>query len=254
MKNKKKLIITSIIVVAIVGVVLFLTTGRARTDVYLKDFKVSTDGKIMTLEVGVSSSAGYVRKMKRTSGSMNYYYTFYSTYGINSKLGAKDTFEIELDESVDEIYFYTGDKGYRLELVRNTATQEWERINYNEDNKLTMNLFEKDEIIKVAIDTYAQNNSYFEYNDKKTIDTLYNIFAGLETREINKNYNPENPEEMYKVIFYNDENMLLESDNDIFKSTVEVYRKEGKYYAEQVYNGIYEITEEDFNTIKSYVR
>ena len=45
----------------------------------------------MTIKVGVSSSAGYVRKMKRTSGSMNYYYTFYSTFGINSKIGAKDT-------------------------------------------------------------------------------------------------------------------------------------------------------------------
>lgn len=254
MKNKKKIIIVCIIVIAIIVVGLFLATGRARTDVYLKDFKVSADGKIMTLEVGVSSSTGYVRKMKRTSGSMNGYYTFYSTFGINSKLGAKDTFEIELDENVDEIYFYTGDKGYRLELVRNTTTQEWEKIDYKENNTLKMNLFEKGEIIKVAIDTYAQNNNYFEYTDKKTIDALYNIFDGLETKEINKNYNPENPEEMYKVIFYNDEYMLIESDNDIFKAYVEIYRKDGKYYAEQVYNGIYEITEEDFNLIKSYVK
>ena len=52
----------------------------------------------MTIKVGVSSSAGYIRKMKRTSGSMNGYYTFYSTFGINSKLGAKDTFEIQLDK------------------------------------------------------------------------------------------------------------------------------------------------------------
>ena len=29
---------------------------------------------------------------------MNGYYTFYSTYGLNSKIGAKDTFEIELNE------------------------------------------------------------------------------------------------------------------------------------------------------------
>ena len=43
--------------------------------------------------------------MKRTSGSMNYYFTFYSTFGINSKLGAKGTFEIELDENMDEIIF-----------------------------------------------------------------------------------------------------------------------------------------------------
>ena len=113
MKNKKTLIIVGIVVIAIIGVGLFLATGRARTDVYLKDFEISADGKTMKLKVGVSSSAGYVRKMERTSGSTNGYYTFYSTYGINSKMGAKDTFEIVLDEDTDEIYFYTGDKGYR---------------------------------------------------------------------------------------------------------------------------------------------
>lgn len=252
--NKKKQIIIMSIVIALIGIVLIFSTGRARTDVYLKDFKLSADGKTMTLKVGVSSSSGYVRKMKRTSGSMNYYYTFYSTYGINSKIGAKDTFEIKLDENVDEIYFYTGDKGYRLELVRNTATKKWEKINYKENNTLKMNLFAKDEITKVAIDTYALDNNYFEYNDKNTIEKLYNIFSGLETKEVNKNYNPENPEEMYRVVFFNDENMLIESDNDIFRSDVEVYRKNGKYYAEQRYNGIYKITEEDFNTIKSYVK
>ena len=35
-------------------------------------------GKTITLKVGVSSSAGYVRKIKQTSGSSNGYYTFYS--------------------------------------------------------------------------------------------------------------------------------------------------------------------------------
>ena len=254
MKNKKTNFIISIIVITIIGVGLFLATGRARTDVYLKDFEISADGKILTLKVGVSSSSGYIRKMKRTSGSTNGYYTFYSTFGINSKLGAKDTFEINIDDDMDEIYFYTGDKGYKLVLVRNTATKEWEKINYKENNNLTLNLFEKDEIIKVAINTYAQNNNYYEYTDKNTIEKIYSIFDKLETKVVSKTYNPENPEEMYRIIFFNDENMLIESDNDILKSNLDVYRKNGKYYAEQRYNGIYEITAEDFNLIKSYIK
>ena len=251
---KKKTLIISIIVITIIGVSLFLTTGRPRTDVYLGDFELSQDGKTMTLKVGVSSSAGYIRKMKRTSGSTNHYYTFYSTYGINSKIGAKDTFEIELDENVHEIYFYTKDKGYRLELIKNEETKEWEKANSKDEKNLTMNLFEKDEIISVAIDNYAQTNNYFEHKDKKTIETLYNIFKNLETKEINKYSKEEKQEEKYKIIFYNDEFMLLESDNDIFKSTIEIYRKNNKYYAKQIKNGIYEITEEDFNTIKSYAK
>jgi len=253
MKNKMKLIVIPIIITIIIVVGVFLATGKARIDVYLKDFKVSKDGTTMTLKVGVSNSAGYIRKMKRTSGSMNYYYTFYKTYGINSKLGAKDTFKIELDKNVDEIYFYTGDKGYRLVLIKDQITQEWQKINYSQNNTLEINLFKKEEIIKVAINTYSQNNNYFEYTDPDTIETLYNIFNGLKTKELNNNYNPKNPEEMYRTIFFNDENMLIESNNDIYKSAIEVYRKDGKYYAEQRYNGIYEITEEDFNTIKNYL-
>ena len=78
MKKKFIIILLGLIVMVIMG--LFLATGRARTDVYLGDFELSKDGKTMTLKVGVSSSAGYIRKMKRSSGSTNYYYTFYCIY------------------------------------------------------------------------------------------------------------------------------------------------------------------------------
>lgn len=135
MRNKKKLIIISFIILVIILIGLFLAMGSSRTDVYLKDFEVSSDGKIMTLKVGVTSSSGYVRKMKRTSGSTNHYYTFYSTFGINSKLGSKDTFKIELDEDMDEIYFYTGDKGYKLVLTKHKVTGEWTKINYADSKK-----------------------------------------------------------------------------------------------------------------------
>ena len=74
--KKNKTLIISIIVIAVILVGLFLASGGSRTDVFLKGFDLSQDGKTMTLKVGVSSSAGYIRKMKQTSGSMNYYFTF----------------------------------------------------------------------------------------------------------------------------------------------------------------------------------
>lgn len=82
MKNIRKLIIVCIALMVLVIGSSFLLTGKARTDVYLKDFEVSSDGKKMILKVGVSGSSGYVRKIKRTSDSANGYYTFYSTYGL----------------------------------------------------------------------------------------------------------------------------------------------------------------------------
>ena len=120
------------------------------------------------------------------------------------------------------------------------------------DKIIKPNLFDRSEIIKVVIDNYSQYNNTIEYNDKIIIDNIYNIFINLETEVESKKLNQENPEELYKVIFFNDEFMLAESDNDIFKSTMEVYRKNDKYYAEEINNGIYEITEDDFNIIKNY--
>ena len=251
---RRKVFVGIVIFVIILIGGLILVTGGARTDVVLGGYDLSTDGKTMTLKVGVSSSAGYIRKMKRTSGSMNYYLTFYSTFGINSKLGAKDTFEIELDDNVDEIYFYTGNKGYKLVLIKYSVTQEWKKINYSANGTFKLNLLDKDDIIKVGINTYAQDSNYFEYDDKNIIDKIYNIFSDLETKVVSKTYNPENPDEMYSIKFICDPMKLIYSDKVREDTIIEIYKKDGKYYAEQRYNGIYEITEKDFNIIKNYVK
>jgi len=159
MKNKKRIIISSIVILLALLIGLFLSTGSARTDVYLKEFSVDEKCNQMSIKVGVSSSAGYVRKMKRTSGSMNYYYTFYSTFGINSKLGAKDTFEIPLDENVDEIYFYTGGKGYKKVLDKND-NGEWIKVeNYDLITSLKKNEKASTEIL-VKFDGVLYGKSY----------------------------------------------------------------------------------------------
>lgn len=179
--KKKKTLIISIIVIAVILVGLFLASGGSRTDVFLKDFELSQNGETMTLKVGVSSSAGYIRKMKRTSGSMNYYFTFYSTFGINSKLGAKDTFEIELDNNVDEIYFYTGGKGYKKVLEKND-NGDW--IKVSSANK-------KIEVIKPEYHNGIKFNKYLE-RDNKIIYLAGNIeeiyYSDLDTRMSLKDY------------------------------------------------------------------
>lgn len=247
MKKRKMLIIVGIIVISIIGIGLFLVTGGARTDVYLNDFEVSADGKTMKLKVLVSGSAGYVRKIGRTSGSTNGYYTFYSTYGINSKIGAKDTFEIELDEDMDEIYFYTGDKGYKLVLTKHKVTKKWEKVNYADEEKIKIDLPSKADIIKVGINTYAQDMNYFEYSDKEVIEKIYNIFVGLETSIPSVTFNPEVTGEMYAIFFDTNE------DPERIEWYTDIYKQDDKYFIEQRYNGIYEVTEADFNLIKSYI-
>ncbi len=245
---KKKFIIISTVVVFFVTL-LFLMTGRERTDVYVRDFIVSEDGRRMTLKVGVSSSTGYVRKIKRTSSSTNYYYTFYSTFGINSKIGAKDTFELALDDNVNEIYFYTGNKGYRLELMKSLDTQEWVKFNYAKNNTFKLKLIDKSDVEKIEISYRGRDDNYFDYTDKNTINVIYAILENLETQTVSKSFSPLEYEEIYTINFYNDDSVNALSD-----SYIAVYKRAEKYYVEQRYNGIYEITEKDFNTIKSYVK
>jgi len=160
MKKKNIIILTVVVIIAFITLFI-LITGRARTDVYLKDYEISSDGKKMTLNIGVTNSSGYVRKMKRTSGSTNYYYTFYSTFGINSKIGAKDTFTIDIDENVDEIYFYTGDGGYKLVLQKD-INDNWVRpSNCNYEFKEYLTLQDK------KIFTICMDEVYLKENAKK---------------------------------------------------------------------------------------
>ena len=134
----KKVIICIVAVTLIVFIALFLSTGGVRTDVVLRNYKVSEDGKTMTITVDVLSSAGYIRKMKQTDNYMEpdlINLTFYSTFGINSKLGAKDTFTLELDSNVDEIYFNKGNKGYNKVLKKDKETGEWNIVKNVDSNR-----------------------------------------------------------------------------------------------------------------------
>ena len=122
---------------------------------------------------------------------------------------------------------------------------------YVSTETLKPSLFDRDEIIKVSINNYSQYQNIFEYTDKDIIDKIYNLFKDLKTNVKSKSNESEKPDELYTVTFFNDENMLIQSDNDIFKAIVHVYRKGNKYYAEEQKNGIYEITEDAFNVIKN---
>lgn len=161
--NKKNFIIMFIVIILIILGFIVLSTGRARTDVYLKDYDLSSDGQTLTLKVGVLSSSGYVRKMKQTSGSMNYYLTFYSTFGIHSKLGAKDTYTIKLDSNVDEIYFYTGKKGYKKVLEKNESGT-WVRVLEIKNLKIKTIVDQTTEIEKFvcaeALEQFYEDDNY----------------------------------------------------------------------------------------------
>lgn len=126
MKKRITLIIILVTFIAI-GVLLFSTGGKM-SDVFLNDYRVSEDGNVMSLKVGVASSIGYVRTMKERQDDRKIYLTFYSTYGLNSNIGANSEFQIDLKPAINEIYFYRGDSGYKMILQKNENTDEWNLV------------------------------------------------------------------------------------------------------------------------------
>jgi len=203
---KKKVMIISFIVLVLIVMGFFLALGGKRTDVFLKDFELSQDGKTMTLKVGVSSSAGYIRKMKQTSGSMNYYFTFYSTFGINSKLGAKDTFEIELDNNVDEIYFYTGGKGYK-KVLEKTNDGDWVKVKdnytgYELVKDLKKNEYASTEIL-VKFDNVLYGKSYAIIDYAGGTEKIGVIDKLIDNGYVPKLNNETNTEELLNAEVYN---------------------------------------------------
>jgi hypothetical protein len=128
---KKKIVISTILMIIIVIVLLAFITGGKMAGVFLNDYAISEDGHVMTLKVGVASSLGYVRTFKVRQDDNKLYLTFYSTFGLNSKIGATNEFQIKLASSASEIYFYRGNIGYELILKKNEDSNEWQKIKSN---------------------------------------------------------------------------------------------------------------------------
>ena len=124
----KVILIIAIIVVAIAS--FLIGTGFIkRTDVVLYDYIVAEDESEIILDVQVSSSMGHIRGFKDNGGGIKpHYLTFYSTFGgLNSSLGAKNSFILEMDDDDTEIYFSRPNGGYELVLIKNVDNGKWER-------------------------------------------------------------------------------------------------------------------------------
>jgi len=90
----------------------------------LRDFTQTED--TVTIQVDVISSAGYVRTCKqRTNSGGDLTLGFYSTYGLNSRRGSKDTFTIETPEGCNRIFFERADGVPYMVLVRDRETGVW---------------------------------------------------------------------------------------------------------------------------------
>ena len=92
-----------------------------------------------------------------------------------------------------------------------------------------------------------QNGKRTQVNEQDKINDIINIVGEVKRTTTNESVqdSPINVENEIKIDFEYDENKT---------STVFVYKKKGKYFIEQPYNGIYRISLDDYSSIEKYIR
>ena len=128
---KKKIIIILLTLLCIVAVWMIGSGFTVKTSVYITDdFIVSEEEDEITFTVGIGSAMGFVRDYKDEGGGVKpHYLKFYSAWGgLNSSIGAKNKFTLELSPEDTEIYVYHGNGGYDLVLEKNSVSGEWQRV------------------------------------------------------------------------------------------------------------------------------
>ena len=126
----------------------------------------------------------------------------------------------------------------------NEEIQKYEK-ELNKNKEYVINLFELKEISSITIDTLAQYDNEKEFNDEESIEEIYEVFADKKTHIESVNDIPVNPDILYFVKFKNDFGN--------YKSAY-IYKKDNQYYIEQPYNGIYQVTEDEYTRIEKVVK
>lgn len=108
-----------------------------------------------------------------------------------------------------------------------------------------IDLYKLDDVSNITIDILSQYDNLKEFTDEITINKIYSVFNDKTTYTKSVNDNPIEPDVLYAVQFKN-------KNND--SKTIYIYKKGKNFYIEQPYNGIYETTEEEFNTIESFIK
>ncbi len=121
--KKRYFIIIPIIIIALVALYLVGTGFTKQGDTYIADFSLSEDGTEMTITVGVSSSAGYVRKISESQqfGGKLYLDCYSAFGGFNGSWGAKSEYVIQLDKYTEMIGLFRGANCYQAVLQKDSS-------------------------------------------------------------------------------------------------------------------------------------
>ena len=116
---------------------------------------------------------------------------------------------------------------------------------FNKINKYsyTLNIPSDDSVYSINLE---QNGKKIEVSEQDKIKDIIYVISEVKRTTTNESIqdSPINVENEIKIDFEYEENK---------NSTVFVYKKNGKYFVEQPYNGIYRISPDEYNSIEKYI-
>ena len=117
-------------------------------------------------------------------------------------------------------------------------------ILYFNKSSYTLNIPSDDSVYNINLEQNGKKLRVSEQDKKKDIIYIISEVKRTTTSESIQD-SPINVENEIKIDFKYKENKT---------STVFVYKKKGKYFIEQPYNGIYRISPDKYNSIEKYIR
>ncbi|MBR4014949.1 MAG: DUF5301 domain-containing protein [Anaerotignum sp.] len=108
-------------------------------------------------------------------------------------------------------------------------------------NLYTIRLPDAENLSSVSVVSLSRYDETKIFSDTETMEEIYHVFQGRETKQESRYDNPVDAVELYAVTFENADEAVR----------IYIYRRDNKYYIEQPYNGIYKIQEAEFKTIRS---
>ena len=116
-------------------------------------------------------------------------------------------------------------------------------ILYFNKSSYTLNIPSDDSVYNINLE---QNGKKIEVSEQDKIKDIIYIISEVKRTTTNESIqdSPINVENEIKIDFEYEENKT---------STVFVYKKNGKYFIEQSYNGIYRISPDEYNSIEKYI-
>lgn len=117
-------------------------------------------------------------------------------------------------------------------------------ILYFNKSSYTLNIPSDDSVYNINLE---QNGKKIEVSEQDKIKDIIYIISEVKRTTTSESIqdSPINVENEIKIDFKYKENKI---------STVFVYKKKGKYFIEQPYNGIYRISPDEYNSIEKYIR